>query len=887
LKQIALLYKTGQRTGTISILHGEIESGRIVSREGSIPMHNGRFSVIGASRLELDIINANLDIGAHSSIVTIQSDKSFSFFVRDVCQEYPIYLPLFDAIVTDTEDRRDYEEIVKVLKSRGLLTNLQKIDNEPEESYEAAAQHTRELSCPTWLGLSRDIRIFEAGYRGNSVTNKSWGGNSDTGTLWDWVQPRYHGEAVRISEGQDQPVSYQYLLGRGLGCEYQISRRLENGVLPILNSRLIDGETIYETTAFVSYERTSLTPDSLKGTHYLVADNYGMNHMFTEEQQKSADKLLLEEMNQDEETVYYSKTVTFNTSDVPRYVWFKNLIPNGNVHSRSSLDYSFDGTRGFGLYNSGNVYCVTKLNGKPLPQEEVAILLKPGENVTFEFYLPHRPISQERASELLQQDFSKRHRECKAFWTQKLSAAAVIKIPEQRLEEMIQAGLLHLDLITYGQEPAGTVVPTIGVYTAIGSESSPIIQFMDSMGWHDLARRALTFFLDKQHDDGLMQNFDSYMLETGAVLWSIGEHYRYTKDTVWILEIRGKLEKAYRFISDWRKRNMREELIGKGYGMLEGKTADPEDPFRSFMLNGYAYLGLNRLAEMLMDIDVEQSRAIAEEAALLKADIRFAFKEATAKSPVVPLGNGTWASTSPPWADYRGPVSLYAEGEKWVTHGSPLVRDSLLGPLYLIFQEILDPLEEESGVLLQYHNELMCMRNVALSQPYYSIHPWVHLMRKEVKPFLKAFYNGFAGLSDRETYTFWEHFWHASPHKTHEEGWFLMQCRWMLYMEQERTLKLLSGVPRAWLENGKTIAVKNASSYFGHFTMTICSKLGEGVISAEVECESERKPAKLEIRLPHPEGQKPVRVSGGRYDVELETITVNPFDGKANVRLYF
>ena len=72
-------------------------------------------------------------------------------------------------------------------------------------------------------------------------------------------------------------------------------------------------------------------------------------------------------------------------------------------------------------------------------------------------------------------------------------------------------------MITYGREPAGTLLPAIGLYTAIGSESAPIIQFMDSMGWHDTAARAIDFFLKKQRPDGFMQNFNGYMLETGAV----------------------------------------------------------------------------------------------------------------------------------------------------------------------------------------------------------------------------------------------------------------------------------------------------------------------------------------------------------------------------------
>ena len=33
-----------------------------------------------------------------------------------------------------------------------------------------------------------------------------------------------------------------------------------------------------------------------------------------------------------------------------------------------------------------------------------------------------------------------------------------------------------------------------------------------------------------------MQNFDYYMLETEALLWTFGEHYKYTKDHAWVSE---------------------------------------------------------------------------------------------------------------------------------------------------------------------------------------------------------------------------------------------------------------------------------------------------------------------------------------------------------------
>jgi hypothetical protein len=447
--------------------------------------------------------------------------------------------------------------------------------------------------------------------------------------------------------------------------------------------------------------------------------------------------------------------------------------------------------------------------------------------------------------------------------------------------------LLHLDIVAYGREPDGPIAPTIGVYCPIGSESSPIMQFFDSMGWHKVAEQALAYFTEKQHEDGFIQNFGGYMLETGAALWSMGEHYRYTGDEAWVKRIKNNLVRACEYMLAWRRRNIREELRGRGYGLLEGKVADPPDPFHSFMLNGYAYLGMARAAEMLAKVDLKESRRWAREAAALKQDIRTAFFEARARSPVVPLGDGTWAPSAPPWAESSGPVALYAEPAHWFTHGTFTARDSLLGPIYLILQEVIDPHEQAADFLVDWHAELMCVRNVALSQPYYSRHDYAHIRRGEVKPFLKTYYNAFTGLADRETYTFWEHYFHASPHKTHEEGWFLMQTRWMLWLEDGRTLRLLPGVPRAWLEHGKQIALRNVASYFGPISLQVESKVNDCVIEATIECRSDRQPQRVAVRLPHPCGLKAVAAHGGAYCPESETVLIEEFRDSAKVVLRF
>ncbi|MDI4647060.1 hypothetical protein [Cohnella hashimotonis] len=873
--KIAVEWKIGPIEGAVTTTAGSLAT-TIVRGNGK--SEGDRFSTDGNPvRLEVTVETEEPN-RLPAILVKIDTQQHpFSFFLSDVNKGYPIYIPAYGVAVTQAEDDRTYEQIELDIKAKNLITNLQRIEEEPEESYENAAAHTRKLASQTWLGLSRDVRIFGVGFRGVGGEER----------LWDWVQPRFHGFEAKLSENEDKPVCYRYMLGRGVGCVEGIARRLEDGTLPILHASISDNDVVYDTVSFVSYESSPLNADTLSGTHYLAADGFGHFHMLTEEQTALREQILPQELNRDEETVLYFRAVATNNAKVPRYAWFKNVVPNAFVLN-DDKQYEFDGDNGFARYSEDRVFCVSKLGGQPLRMEEMAVLLPPGASVAFEFFLPHRPISRERAEGLSRQSFEERWTECRAFWREKLSRAASIKLPEPRIEEMVKAGLLHLDLVSYGLEPGGTIVPTIGVYTAIGSESSPIIQFMESMGWNDVAERALRFFLDKQHDDGLMQNYGGYMLETGAALWSLGEHYRYTRDAEWVVRIKDHLLKAFDYLEKWRDRNKTEALRGKGYGMLEGKTADPEDPFRSFMLNGYAYMGLSRLAEMLRNVDPGDSARIEAEAQAFKADIRQALFAAMANSPVVPLADGSWVPTVPPWVEHRGPLAVNGEGGKWLTHGSVATRDSLLGPLYLVFQEVVRPDEAAAEFMLNYHHELMCTSNVALSQPYYSIHPWVHLKRGEVKPFLKAYYNGFAGLADRETYTFWEHFWHASPHKTHEEGWFLMQTRWMLYMEDgEERLNLLPGIPSKWLESGNVIELDGIATYFGSVSLRVESHLDRKEIVAKIVCRSDRKPNTVSIRLPHPEGTIPASVMGGTYAVARQTVLVERFDGKAEIALQF
>ena len=888
---IAVEWETGKSVeGCVRVSHGKLVALSTLEKKEQVGESEFKLSFDTRPRLELILTETQVNPGAFATLVTVENNQgSFSFFVRDVNRKCPIWIPDCSVMVIPASDHRSYAEIASSYDQPEFKTSLQRIDVEAEESFENAKKIVRrQPSCPTWLGLSRDMRSFLLGFREN-------------GEVWDWIQPQYHSTPVTLPENDSKPVRYNFFIGRGVGCTQPLRRWLEDGFLPIVQAEMIDGDICYQITAFSSLEITDLlNPETgasnLRGTHYLVADSFGFGNMQTEEQAKQREQLLPQEVDRDEETVLYMQIKARNTAQVPRYAWIKTPVPNA-FHVGTTLLVQYQFQDGFGFYPKGEsrengVFLAARMNSRPMPQEEMAVLLQPNEEMVCDIYIPHRPLSPRRAEALARQDFNNRLEEVRNFWNKKLSSAAQVELPERRIQEMLRAGLLHLDLVTYGLEPNDVTAACIGVYCPIGSESSPIIQFFDSMGCHYLAERSLEYFIAKQHEDGFMQNFGGYMLETGAALWSMGEHYRYTHDNAWVRRIEIGILKACDYVIRWSQRNQIPEFQGKGYGMIDGKVGDPEDPYHIFMLNGYAYLGLSRAAEMLAEIEPFQSSRLENEAQKLKGFIRTALNEAIAQSPVISLGDGSWVPSVPPWPEYTGPVSLFAEGGNWYTHGMFSGRDSLVGPLYLVFQEVVGLEEPWAKWMLASHAELMTERNAAFSQPYYSRHDWVHLKRGEVKPFLKTYYNTLAGLADRETYTFWEHYQQISPHKTHEEGWFLMQTRWMLYLEEGSSLRLLAGIPRAWLKDGKQITIEGMASYFGKLYLRVDSQVGKGMINASIEVRgNKRLLERVVLRLPHPAGKPALScrskssTKNVQYDPIRETVIIAPWTGEIDITL--
>ena len=64
------------------------------------------------------------------------------------------------------------------------------------------------MRCHTWLGLSRNMRIFAVGEK------------------LDWIEPRFHYFQALLPENGHKPFRYEFVMGRGWGVRDDIERQL-------------------------------------------------------------------------------------------------------------------------------------------------------------------------------------------------------------------------------------------------------------------------------------------------------------------------------------------------------------------------------------------------------------------------------------------------------------------------------------------------------------------------------------------------------------------------------------------------------------------------------------------------------------------------------------
>ncbi len=798
-----------------------------------------------------EIRGENVSPGDFPTLVRVmRGEHPFTFFLRDVSCGSPLWYPLAQCAVLPEADGRSYTEVSEAIRAQGLLTDAERMCTEEEETYEDACRRsTKDPDVPVWLGIARDARFFRAN-RHLYMELGSWG----EVTVWNHTNPQC------LPDSQD-PMRFIFEVGPGShGC-HQVSRRLHDGCLPILHVVQKEQTIDYEMTFFATRETRPLGVEDLcqGGTDAVLAYSQ-MGWPNLREAEKAAltpDAFRKGLGDQEDAMVCWLHVEAVNRTQTPAYAFLR--VPHLSVEKCTFED-------GLMAYGGTGVVCAATLDGRPMPQREMAVLVPAGGRVVCDWRMTHGCISRERGAALRQTVYQAHLDGALAYWRAMLGRAAQVRVPEQGIQERIQAGLLHLELNTMGRaDGTGPLCAAVGEYAPIGTESSPMILFFDAMGQHETAGRCIEWFLSRQDERGYINSYGDYESETGPVLWCAAEHYRVTRDKAWLRKNLPALAKSARFLL-----SQRNAAKAKSGGLVAGKCSDPKDDTCAFFLNAGIYLGIAGLADVLQEVDPALAAELADDARGYREDIRKGLEQSAMESPLVPLLDGSWTPALGPWPGTNGNVAYHADGGEWFSHGTIFGRlDS--GAMALFLTDALPVEDTLMDLVLKSHQHPHFRENAGLSQPYYFRHDIAHLRRDETKLFLKCFYNQFVSLQDRQSYTFWEHYFHVTSHKTHEEGWFLMQCRWMLALEEQGGLTLLKGVPRRWLAEGKEIEIHGLATHFGKTELTLKCQNGCVAGAAAVE----RPGSFLRIRLPHPQGARvPAEVQGGSYDPATETLTL-------------
>ena len=141
-KQIAILWSAALGRGGLEVDHGTICGASSFDRSDT------------HGRLEIEVDADSFSFGKFPAIARFCSDRvAFSFFVRDVNSSWPILIPGYEVAVTTADDPRSYVEILGAVEHNGLKTVLEGLEEEPEESFNAAARHTRVQQSQVWMDM--------------------------------------------------------------------------------------------------------------------------------------------------------------------------------------------------------------------------------------------------------------------------------------------------------------------------------------------------------------------------------------------------------------------------------------------------------------------------------------------------------------------------------------------------------------------------------------------------------------------------------------------------------------------------------------------------------------------------------------------------------------
>lgn len=879
-----------------------------------------------AKGLLLDVIAAKPDLpGSHDlTVVTIhakrrdatgEKDRSFSFSVDDL-NNGPIVVPDLQARVVDLSPSATSHS----RKPEKLLVR-KRIPTEPEQTFERASREIPPLD--PWktesggrvylpLAPDSDWQKFAFEYGGNVFVSKR--GIKAKGRELERLQ--WEGDRIDWRIGTGATPYYR--------DDHQATVRKLDGYLPVVTQTWAREGIRYSEEAYATLLRGELSPE-----------NRGRD-----EETPAVLMLKLSAKNESGAALHGHVWLTVNAAGT--------LALNGKAISGNGKLVAY-----LGDTTGEEVALATIPNGGPAANGiHVSFDLPAAGEHSVVIKLPCvSDIGESDLAAMDRLDYAAQRTRIVAYWKQIVSTGTRFTVPEPKFNLLAKSVVAQIHVSTTKDPKTGLyMVPAASyVYDVFENESCYQILLLDTLGQFDTAAAYLETMmrlqgsknfpgLQKGSFDGVFHGakidnaYDytasGYGLDHGTVLWTLAQHYFYSRDRAWLEHAWPHMQHAIDWIEQQRSATKRTDLNGnrvREYGLLPAsQLEDNPDWANWFSINAFAWAGMQRTAEALEDTGNPQAGRIRQEADEFRTDLRTAILRAVESAPVVRMQDGTYDPYVPvlPTRRFRifGPIRAdyyqrYAHPEIKPLMRLGADRDTLCGAVVLLLLGVFSPDEPVANWILNdwEDNETlssgmgMNIHGMTDDRYWFSqggmvfqanlVNPiQTYLLRHEAPAAIRNLYNDFVACLYPDVNIFTEeyHQWrHGSGpfYKISDESRFVNRVRDTLVFEDGETLWLAPGVPRRWLASAEGVTVNQVQTFFGPLSYSLHAGRKTGVVEATVQLPA-RNPAKkawLVARVPHG-SIKSVTLNGKswtRVDARLEAIELPQQQGPLKLEIQY
>ncbi len=767
------------------------------------------------------------------TLVTLRNATNLFTFKVDDLKDGALYLPEYGAAILPGSDHRDYSTVAEDRRRAGQKTLYERIAEMPEQTWVSAwnGMPPKKSRIPFVLGIDGGRQKFRLDADGK-------------------ISFRMDDRFVKAVPGRDTPrlasekppIQVQFGLP-----EKPVERHIEDESIPTcITTWERDGVRIVQTAFATTLAGTKAdAPPPAPDACAVAMLRFDFTNSTSRPRVAELPITILSDTNYEHLRL-----------DEQGRIWNSNLL------------------RGQVIADHPPVVLTNQLDWSvPLAAHETkSIIVK----------LPYLPlIEPSEVAALAALDFERERKATGDYWRRVLNESAHLITPEPALTDFYRAVAGHL-LINCEVAPRSNLrFARVGSfkYGVYANESCMMVLDLDRRGYHQIAQDCLDTWLHYQGTVGLPGDFDStngvlygaggyeaggYNQDQGWILWTLAEHYRFTRDKAWLRRVAPNIVAGADWIIRETARTADRHDLGRGL-LSPGDLEDISDWWTWLSTSCYTWRGLDSAAWALEQIhDPNASRVRAAADAYHKTLVDH-FLAASALSPVVRLRDGTAVPQIPSYVQRRG------RSFGWIC-------ETLEGAMHLIITKAIDPNSVRAKWILEDYED-----NLFLSDQYgYQVSDFdkywfgrggmtmqacllldveAYLYRDDVKQALRAMFNAIALNNFPDVHMNTEHAlpemgdWLGDVYKSSDEA---NVCGWLrkIFVREDGDVLLVGqAVPRNWLKPGQKCGIENTTTYFGN--TSIIYQGGSSSITARLQGPTRNPPREIRLRFRTPE-EKPL-----------------------------